>query len=46
MSIDTGGQQIEMSAEGTVEADSMSGSGDGPFGSFTFTGKKKPGGTR
>lgn len=46
MSIDTGGQQIEMSAEGTVEADSMSGSGDGPFGSFTFTGKKKPGGIR
>ncbi len=46
VSIDAGGQQIEMTAEGTVEADSMSGSGDGPFGSFTFTGKKNPGGTR
>ena len=46
LSIDMGGQQIEMTAEGTVEAGSMSGSGDGPFGSFTFTGKKNPGGTR
>jgi hypothetical protein len=46
VSIDAGGQQIEMSAEGTVEADRMSGSGDGPFGSFTFTGRKNPGGTR
>jgi len=41
-----GGQQVELSGEGTVEGDRVSGSGDSPFGSFSFTGTKKPGGTR
>ncbi len=46
MSINAGGQQIELSAEGTVEGDRMSGSGESPFGNFTFTGRKNPGGAR
>ncbi|MEE8116966.1 MAG: hypothetical protein V3T28_07660 [Gemmatimonadales bacterium] len=46
LSINAGGQQFELSAEGTVEADRMSGSGESPFGSFTFSGRKTPGGVR
>ncbi len=46
INISAGGQQIELTAEGTVEGDRMSGSGESPFGSFTFTGRKSPGGAR
>jgi hypothetical protein len=46
ISVNAGGQQIEITADGTVEGERMSGSGESPFGSLTFTGRKNPGGTR
>ena len=46
ISLNAGGQQIEITADGTVEGERMSGSGESPFGSLTFTGRKNPGGTR
>jgi imidazolonepropionase-like amidohydrolase len=41
-----GGQQAELTGEGSVEGDRVSGNGESPFGAFSFTGTKKPGGAR
>ncbi|HEX9729715.1 MAG TPA: hypothetical protein VGA37_14525 [Gemmatimonadales bacterium] len=46
MSVNAGGQEFEMTGDGTVEGDRMSGSGEGPFGPFSFSGRKHPGGAR
>ncbi|RMH18665.1 MAG: hypothetical protein D6701_06075 [Gemmatimonadetes bacterium] len=46
LSLDAGGQSVELTASGTVEGDTMSGSGESPFGEFSFTGRRKPGGAR
>lgn len=46
IAISFGGQSMELTGEGTVEGDRLSGSGDGPFGAFSLSGKKSPGGAR
>lgn len=38
-----GGQTMELTGEATVEGDRMSGQGEGPFGTFSVTGRKEPG---
>jgi hypothetical protein len=37
------GEPMEVTAEGTVEGDEASGSGDAPDGSFTWTAKRTSG---
>jgi hypothetical protein len=42
--VDAGGEQMELSLTGTVEGDEISGSGSGPFGSFTWEAERTGGG--
>lgn len=42
--VDAGGEQMELSLTGTVEDDEISGSGSGPFGSFTWEAERTGGG--
>ena len=44
LSVTAGGQEMELSLSGTVEGDSMSGTGSGPFGSFTWEAERTGGG--
>ncbi len=46
ITISFGGQSMELSGDGTVEGDRLTGSGDGPFGAFSLSGRKDPGGAR
>ena len=46
ITVSFGGQSMELSGDGTVEGDRFTGSGDGPFGPFSISGRKSPGGAR
>ncbi len=46
ITISAGGQEIELTGEGTVEGDGVSGTGESPFGPFTLSGTKNPGGAK
>lgn len=39
-----GGQEFEITGEGSIEGDQMTGSGESPLGSFSLSGRKGPGG--
>ncbi len=46
ITISFGGQSVELTGEGTIEGDRLTGNGDGPFGPFSISGRKSPGGVR